>query len=421
MTRASSRARPLLTAAASTLAIGLLAAACSKPSADGVAPAGSSAPSPGSAAALPSAATSAAATPAAAGPAVAIPAGKLLAGTACGEHPRVPAEELAGDATPMSAFDIDAYPYPNDPARAPLTGVSRDEAARLCADRGRRLCTELEWENACKGPKNTRYEYGDRFDAKACPTGLGAAPAPGGFDRCTSGFGVHAMHGFVWEWTASDWKRGSETGKAALRGGYGNAPYAHMRCSGAKAEDPATKAAAVGFRCCGGAANTSEIVIPADDPAPPALAEEKPADAALLARLDRALVNGSLRAPEGTTSSFTRVWRWHAAPREEVILARYESKSADGATVVQPLVVRLCDRSVQLIGRLRAPVEAMEDPEVSDEAPGKLILKVKDGANSGEVKLTYQYAQVATEQPAWVKAGAAASAAPGASAAPAVK
>jgi hypothetical protein len=321
---------------------------------------------------------------------------------------------------PMSAFDIDAYPYPNDAAKVPLTGVSRDDAAKLCEARGRRLCTELEWEHACKGPANTRYEYGDRFDAKACPAGLAPPPASGAFERCTSGFGVHAMHGFVWEWTASDWKRGGEAGKAALRGGHGNAPYAHMRCSGSRAEDPATKAAAVGFRCCGGAANTSEIVIPADDPAPPALAEEK-ADAALLARLDRALINGQLRAPEGTTSAFTKVWRWHAAPKEEVLLARYESKSAGGATVVQPLVVRLCDRSVQLIGRLRAPVEAMEDPEVKDEAPGILTLKVKDGASSGEVKLTYQFAQVATEQPAWVKAGAAVSAAPGASAAPAVK
>lgn len=409
---------PLLAAASALAATGLLAAACSKPAPEGAA----TAAGPSAATALPAAAAPSAVASAApaAGPTAAIPAGKLLAGTACGEHPRVPSEELAGDALPMSAFDIDAYPYPNDPSKAPLTSVSRDEAAKLCEARGRRLCTELEWERACKGPSNTRYEYGDRFDAKACPTGLGAAPATGTFEKCQSGFGVHAMHGFDWEWTSSAWQRGGEAGKVALRGGHGNAPYAHMRCSGSRATDPATKEAGVGFRCCGGAANTQEIVIPADDPAPAALAEEKDVDAALLGRLDRALVNGQLRAPAGTTSSFTRVWRWHAAPKDELFVARYESKSADGATVVQPLVVRLCDRAVQLIGRLRAPVESMEDPEVKDDAPGTMVLKIKDGASSGEVKLTYQFAQVATDQPAWVKAGAAASASASAAAAPAI-
>lgn len=415
MTPALSPARALLAVAASVVATGLLAAACSKPPTDGAAPAPSSAPAPGAATTTP------AAPAAAAGPVVAVSAGKLLAGTLCGEHPRVPAEELAGDAVAMTSFDIDAYPYPNDPAKVPLTGVSRDEAGKLCEARGRRLCTELEWEHACKGPSNTRYEYGDHFDSKACPTGLGVIAALGAFDRCTSNYGVHAMHGYVWEWTASDWKRGTETGKVALRGGHGDTPYAHMRCSGAKAEDPATKAPSVGFRCCGGAANASEIVIPADDPAPAALVEEKSVDAALLARLGRALVNGQLRAPEGTTSSFTKVWRWHAAPKDEVILARYESKSADGTTVVQPVVVRLCDRAIQLIAHLRAPVAEMEDPEVKDGAPGILTLEVKDGASSGDVKLTYQYAQVATDQPAWVKVAAAVSAAPSASAAPAVK
>src|SRR5262245_2860585 len=206
--RAPSREHVLAFALAS-LAIGLSAAACSK--SDGGSgtqpppPPTTSAPKEG-----PDLPPRARAPEDMAGPVARIPAGKLVAGTACGDHPRVPAEELAGESVDMGAFDIDAYPYPNHPSKAPLTGVSRDEAKKLCEARGRRLCTELEWERACKGPKNTRYEYGDRFDAKACPTGLGAIPAYDKFERCASEFGVYATHGFVWEWTASEWKRGKD-------------------------------------------------------------------------------------------------------------------------------------------------------------------------------------------------------------------
>jgi hypothetical protein len=345
------------------------------------------------------------AAPVASGPNARIPAGKLVAGTACGDHPKLPGEELAGEAVDLGAFDIDAYPYPNDPARPPAKGVSRDEAQRLCASRGRRLCTELEWERACKGPANTRYEYGDRFDGKACPTGLGAAPAYASFEKCASGFGVHAMHGFAWEWTSSDWKRGKEEGKGVLRGGFGNQPFAHMRCSGARAGDPAAMDAAAGFRCCGGPANAREVVIPADDPAPAAIAEEGTLDGALIERLRRALVNGAFKDAEGVTSHFAKVWRWHPAPKEEVLLVEYDSGTADGAAFVQPFVVRLCEKSVQLLGRLRGPVEKMDAPVVKEDAPGSAVVHVESSGNSGYVRFTYQFAQVAIDQPAWLKAG----------------
>jgi formylglycine-generating enzyme len=378
------------------LFLGVALASCSKPI-DPPAPAATSTPP------APTAAASAATAPA--GPTASIPAGKLVAGTACGDHPRLPAEELAGEAVDMGAFDIDAYPYPDDPSSPPLTGVSRDEATKLCEARGRRLCTELEWERACKGPANTRYEYGDRFDPKACPTGHGAAPAPSAFEKCASGFGVHATHGFAWEWTAGDWKRGKEEGKGVLRGGFGNQPYAHMRCSGAREENPAAKDRSVGFRCCGGPANAREVVIPADDPVPGALVEEAAVDDALVARLKRALVNGQFKDAEGVTSRFAKVWRWHPAPKEEIVLARYESKTNDGATFVQPLVIRLCDKTVQLLGRLKGPVEKVDDPAVKDDAPGAAILHVESGGSSGDVKLTYQFAQVAIDAPPWIKAG----------------
>jgi formylglycine-generating enzyme required for sulfatase activity len=395
--------RSLVAASMGSLAV-VLAAACSKPGA-APSPAGSAGPAAVSTSAAPSAA------PVSAGPVVSIPAGKLTAGTACGDHPRLPGEELAGEAVDMGAFDVDAYPYPNDPAKPPETRVSRDEAKKLCEARGRRLCTELEWERACKGPSSSRYEYGDRFDPKACPAGHGAVPSYASFEKCASGFGVHAMHGFGWEWTASEWKRGKPEGKGVLRGGYGNQPYAHMRCSGAREGDPVAKEANVGFRCCGGKANAAEVVIPADDPAPPVIAEETTVDDALLKRLLRALGNGAFKDPEGATSTFAKVWRWHPAPKEEILLVRYESKTPDGAALVQPLVVRLCDKTVQLIGRLKGPVEKMGEPVAKEDTPGVVTLHVEGAGGGGDVKLTYQFAQVAIDPPAWLKPGAPAASA----------
>ncbi|WP_437512163.1 formylglycine-generating enzyme family protein [Sorangium sp. So ce1099] len=398
----SRRPSPLLLAAA------LAAATCSSRSQDHAPPAGSAAPGPAAAASTADAAppaSPAAASAGSAGPMVTIPAGELVAGTACGDHPRLPAEELAGVSIGLGEFTIDTYPYPNDAAQPPLTGVTQEKARQLCEARGRRLCTELEWERACKGPSNGRYEYGDRFDAKACPSGLGAIPAYAAHERCASGFGVRAMHGFVWEWTASAWKRGKEEGKAVLRGGHGDQPYAHMRCSAVRAAAPATSAANVGFRCCGGAVNPAEVVIPAPEEEPPALALEVAPDEALLGRLKRALVNAQLKDAAGVTSAFAKVWRWHPTPNEELIVASYESKKEGGAALVQPLVIRLCDKTVQLIGRLAGPVAEMEEPSVADDAPGTVSFTVKTGEDAGEARFVYQFAQVVAQAPSWIKAG----------------
>jgi hypothetical protein len=165
---------------------------------------------------------------------------------------------------------------------------------------------------------------------------------------------------------------------------------------------------------------------PSSDSAPPARSSASPAPLAATstAATPAAAAGPMVAIPAGKLLAGTLCGEHPRVPAEELaemILARYESKSAEGSTVVQPLVVRLCDRAIQLIAHLRAPVAEMEDPEVKEGAPGILTLKVKDGASSGEVKLTYQFAQVATEQPAWVKAGAAVSPAPSASAAAAVK
>jgi hypothetical protein len=340
------------------------------------------------------------------GPLAQIPRGTLIAGTACGTYPSVPGEELGAESIDMGAFDIDAYPYPNDPQAPPTTGVSRKDAQELCEARGRRLCTDLEWERACKGPSNTRYAYGDDFDPKACPVYAAAMPAYGDFKKCTSAFGVHAMHGFAWEWTGSNWKRGKEAGKGVLHGGVGGTAYATMRCSAVRASDPGDKGKDIGFRCCGGTTNTKEVVIPAEVPDPAPIASVASVDETLLERLRHALGDGSYKDPAGTTGKLTNVWRWHPAPKEELFVARYESVGQDGLSREQPFVFRLCDKSEQFLGRpLYAPVKTIGEPVARQTSPALVTFHIDAWGQKGEVKLSYLFGEVVVDSPPWLKVG----------------
>src|SRR5262245_58636344 len=94
-----------------------------------------------------------------------VPSGVLKAGTPAGVVPRVASEELPWTDVPLGGFYIDELPWPNEVGAIPMTNVSREDAAKLCAQKDKRLCTELEWERACKGPNNAFYEYGDDYRA----------------------------------------------------------------------------------------------------------------------------------------------------------------------------------------------------------------------------------------------------------------
>lgn len=401
---------------AAPLALSLLAApfACSKSEAPAPAPS-AAAPAPTSAPAAP---TTSAASPGGPGPVVTIPAGKLVAGTPCGDHPRMPSEEPAGVSMDLGEFTIDAYPYPNDPQKPPQTAVTQAEAKALCEARGRRLCTELEWERACKGPTNTKYEYGNRFDGKKCPTGVGALGPAGSHEGCKSAFGVFAMHGFVWEWTSSAWGRGDEGSSIALRGGYGSSPYAHMRCSGAKATAEGEKDKSIGFRCCGGTENSAKVDLPAPDEEPKALEAMEPLEDALAARIKRAMANGQMKEEPGYEYSFGKVWRWRPVRNEELHIATVVKKpTGGGAEVAQPVVVQLCERTALLLSRLKGPVEEVGDAvvkESTDAGATEVTMSLKSGSDAGEARFTYRFGQVNIAQPAWVKEGGPAAADAGA-------
>ncbi len=191
-----------------------------------------------------------------------IPSGPLVAGTPEGSLPRVADEEMPGEQVILKGYYIDVFPFPNEEGAIQLTNVTREAALAACTEQGKRLCSELEWERACKGEANHRYEYGDTYRAARCGTGANPVLRPSGIRvACRSDYGARDLHGGAWEWTASDWGRGSASGLGSLRGG--NSPDGELvgRCANARAQKPDQPSGSVGFRCCAGASNSVEVVL----------------------------------------------------------------------------------------------------------------------------------------------------------------
>jgi hypothetical protein len=181
----------------------------------------------------------------------------------------VPDEELAAVPIEMQGFYIDQHPWPNEPGAISTTNVTRDEAEALCTTKGKRLCTELEWERACKGPENTTYEYGDAYRSATCGTGqtpeVAARRPAGESPQCKSGFGVSDMHGIVAEWTSSSWGRGAKDPTlGVLRGGNATVGELAGRCANGLARAPSKKSPTMGLRCCAGTRNAAEVTLTRD-------------------------------------------------------------------------------------------------------------------------------------------------------------
>ncbi|XSE93623.1 SUMF1/EgtB/PvdO family nonheme iron enzyme [Pseudomyxococcus flavus] len=158
------------------------------------------------------------------------------------------ADERPVASVQVSSFCVDEFEYPNQAGARPSVAVSWDEARGTCEREGKRLCTEEEWEKACKGPGNLRFPYGEAQEAGACNTAAtpGGLAASGQFARCKSGYAVMDLAGNVAEWTAS---RFGDRGYT-LKGGAFDQPDAAARCSARANGAPAERLSAVGFRCC---------------------------------------------------------------------------------------------------------------------------------------------------------------------------
>jgi eukaryotic-like serine/threonine-protein kinase len=164
-------------------------------------------------------------------------------------------DERALESVQVASFCIDEYEYPNQSGKIPAVDVSWDEAQQSCRKVGKRLCTEDEWEKACKGPGNARFPYGNDFDASLCNTDDAegkdrALTESGRFAQCRSAYQVADLSGNVAEWTASPFENNSLN--RAQKGGAYDRPVHAVRCSSRISAVPTERKPTVGFRCCAG-------------------------------------------------------------------------------------------------------------------------------------------------------------------------
>ena len=150
----------------------------------------------------------------------------------------------------MKAFCVDKFEYPNAQGEPPMRSVNWLEAKDLCVAKGKRLCTEYEFEKACRGPSGTLYTYGDGYAEGACPA-ASADYGIGQFSNCVSGFGAQDMGGGVYEWTSSGPEGAGDNGEKYLRGGLtAETATISSRCTYRGRMKGNMSGREIGFRCC---------------------------------------------------------------------------------------------------------------------------------------------------------------------------
>jgi len=167
-------------------------------------------------------------------------------------------------------FCMDQFEAPNVRGAKPFVMKSYFEAKRWCEERGKRLCTEEEFETACEGPDWRPYFYGSQvhrhvcnsdkpwqaFDGAALNAGgdktrreverLWQGSPSGAYDRCRTRDGVYDLLGNVEEWVTARKKRRHP---GALMGGFWAKPWTGCRGTN-DAHEPSFVFYEVGWRCC---------------------------------------------------------------------------------------------------------------------------------------------------------------------------
>ena len=151
----------------------------------------------------------------------------------------------------------------------PVEKVSWEDCKDFCRRAGLALPTEAQWEYACRAGSETAYHSGDSEEGLKKVAWYGIAFSRGGKthpvgEKMANGFGLHDMHGNVWEWCEDLWdpafygkpeatqknpvRTASGSGDRVFRGGCwdGNASFCR---SGARLYDrPSDGSRFVGFR-----------------------------------------------------------------------------------------------------------------------------------------------------------------------------
>ena len=215
-------------------------------------------------------------TPPGLGEMVLIPEGYFLMGTG-GAASAGDADELPQTQVYLPAYYIDKYPVTNrqfmefvlragykpegkwqeyfSPGTAdlPVRGVSWNDAAAYAEWAGKRLPTEAEWEKAARGTDGRTYPWGEDWSPTSC---LAATLSYELFtsEKAASPYGVMAMCGMLWQWTASAYAAypfnpDSRGDKRVLRGGCFSNGHNIVRCANRYAEAPNVMLNTFAFRC----------------------------------------------------------------------------------------------------------------------------------------------------------------------------
>jgi formylglycine-generating enzyme required for sulfatase activity len=165
---------------------------------------------------------------------------------------------------------MDQYEAPNKRGATPIVMTTFHQAESWCASRGKRLCTEQEFETACEGPQLMPFFYGWSVDGSVCNTSrkwrqfddtalraggetsqrevkrLWQGWPSGHGERCRTQDGIYDLLGNVEEWVVS---RAHRKYRGALMGGWWAKPWVGCR-SVNDAHYTHFAFYQVGFRCC---------------------------------------------------------------------------------------------------------------------------------------------------------------------------
>lgn len=165
---------------------------------------------------------------------------------------------------------MDQFEAPNRRGARPMVLASFRNAEAWCSKRGRRVCSEREWEFACEGPQHRPLSYGWAVNVRLCNSNKGWKPVDfakfdgpreiarreaeklwqgstsGQYPTCVSPFGIYDLNGNVEEWVAS---REERRWPGALMGGFWAKPWTGCRGTN-DAHQPTFAFYETGFRCC---------------------------------------------------------------------------------------------------------------------------------------------------------------------------
>ena len=134
----------------------------------------------------------------------------------------------------------------------PWVRITWAAAISACETVSKRLCLPDEWFDACRGPGNTNFPYGNSYYSDACngrEYGELAAVATGSMTACEGGYsGIYDMSGNVWEWVSTC---DADGGTCQVRGGAFRNYVEYLTCYGGISYTSSRNSNyTLGFRCC---------------------------------------------------------------------------------------------------------------------------------------------------------------------------